>query len=228
MPEPEDTRQNPEPSDQPPGGQWQFPDTTAQPAPWPPTPPAAQPGAERPPTPPTAQPGAEWPATPPGGQPRAEWPATPPGGQPAVGYGGTWGQAPGVPTMGTAAPPPLARPRRGATILLATATAVFLIAAAVLGALYLSERSAHNRTQQQVTTHRIQLDGLQDELDSTKGKLTSAEQAKREQESRAADLETRNAELQKCADGAGEFFAAVKADDQARGERAIANMVDTC
>jgi Tfp pilus assembly protein PilN len=116
---------------------------------------------------------------------------------------------------------PASRQRRGLTIVLAVAAVAFLIAAGALGALYLAERTAHDRTQEQVTTHQTHIDGLQKELDSTKGKLTSAEQATREQESR-------NAEPQKCADAAGEFFAALEANDEDRGKQAVTVMLSAC
>jgi Skp family chaperone for outer membrane proteins len=173
---------------EPSGGQWQFPHHAAQPP---------------------------QPATQPGAQPSGEWPPT----QPVGGYSGGWGQPPGAPPMSTAGPPPAVKPRRRvATILLAVATAVFLVAAGALGALYLNERSAHDRTQE---SSRSQIDGLQKELDSTKGKLTSAEQAKREQEGRSADL-------QKCKDAVNEFTDSVDANDEERGKQAYLAILTAC
>jgi hypothetical protein len=159
-------------------------------------------------------------------------PVAPLGGQPAAGTVHRWPQP-----IATEPPPSQYQPqphpqlrsrRRIGTTLLAITTVLSFIAATTFGTLYVTERMAHNRSRGTLATQQSQLDGAQRELDSSKSELTAAEQARRDQDSRNAELASRNAQLQKCVDATAEFFAALQANDQARGDRAIAAMLEGC
>lgn|GEM_PF-3998900 len=110
-------------------------------------------------------------------------------------------------------------------MLLGIATTVFVIATAVFGTLYLVERSAHDRTRQETSS---QLQGVQRELASIEGKLTSSQHTEDFQRDRIADLETRNAEMKDCVDATGALFEAIEAQDEARFDTAIRIMFQAC
>jgi hypothetical protein len=127
---------------------------------------------------------------------------------------------------GAAGYPGPGQPRRSrGGLLLGLAITVFVIAAAVFGTLYLTERSSHDRTRQESAS---QLAGMQRELASLKGKLNSSEQNEDYQRDRIADLESRNAAFKECVDATGELFAALDAEDQQKFERALRLLVQAC
>jgi cob(I)alamin adenosyltransferase len=106
--------------------------------------------------------------------------------------------------------------------------ALFLVVSAVFVTLYVTERSAHNRTQRE---QQSQLERVQQELDSVTSKFNAGQQNERYQQGRIATLEERSANLQKCADATGTFFAALDVDDETRDEKidkAITAMFDAC
>jgi hypothetical protein len=159
-------------------------------------------------------------------------PIAPLGGLPAAGTAHGWPQPIATeppPSQHQPRPqPPLRSRRRIGTTLLAITTVLSFTAAATFGTLYATDRMAHQHTRNTLTTQQSRLDSMQQELDSTKSELTAAVQAKRDQDSRNAELASRNAQLQKCVDATGEFFAALQANDQARGDRAITAMLEGC
>jgi hypothetical protein len=156
------------------------------------------------------------------------WPIMPQGVPPAADPAHGWPQSIVTEPLPVQPQPQLRPRRRAGTTLLTIIAALSFIAAAAFGTLYATERLAHNRTRDTLSTQQSQLDGAQRELSSIKGELTAAEQARRDQDNRNAELASRNAQLQKCVDATGEFFAALQANDQARGDRAIAEMLEGC
>lgn len=162
-----------------------------------------------------------WLVPPPVGQPAQVLGAHPSGAYPP----GAWDASPG-PSFAPGGPAALAPQRKVGIPLLAAALAVFLVVSAVFIALYITEHSAHNRTQ-----HDRQ--GVQQELESTTSKLNTVQQNERDQQNRIADLEHRNADLKNCADAAHAFFDALylSLDDQSRDNKinqAIEHMFVAC
>lgn len=139
---------------------------------------------------------------------RSSTPPVPPAGQPTSGYG-PLAATPDAPTMGVAGPQPPAKPRRNTTtILFGVGTVVFLVAAVALGMLYLSERSAHSRTQMQVTANQNQIEKLQKDFDSTKAELKDADSKLADLRKQYDELQNRNTGLQKCANATDNLYDA--------------------
>lgn len=161
-------------------------------------------------------------------------PTQPAPGTAAVAPAGGWGLPPGgqLPPPGIGALPPQlgaggypgpGRPRRSrGGLLLGLATTIFVVAAAVFGTLYLTERSSHDRTRQESAS---QLAGVQRELATIKGKLSSSEQNEDYQRDRIADLENRNTALKECVDAVGKLL---EAENQEEFDDALRLLVKAC
>jgi hypothetical protein len=201
-------------------------------------PPTAAPSLPPQPVPPVSYaPGSAAVLAPPPGYP-GESPATtamPAGyGQPvsAPGYPAS---APGYPVPGPAyavsgmampgVPAASARPRRTAVIVLASLMALFLVAAGVLGGLYITKNNAY---QQQVRTvaarnatvdsQKKQIDDLQQQLKSTQDKLTDATQKATGTQNQVDELTHEKQVISQCLDLLGQAAAAAN-----RGDRSTAN-----
>ncbi|WP_018348436.1 hypothetical protein [Longispora albida] len=123
-------------------------------------------------------------------------------------------------TMPQQAVPQQSQRRRGG-MGFAIAAAVFLVLALIFVPLFLSERSAHEKTRAQVAAKEKSLSDTSKSLEEQKGKVTQLEKDKQAQ---ATELE----ELRKCKQAAKDSIAGVAAKDDPKTKDAIDRMFKHC
>lgn len=115
-----------------------------------------------------------------------------------------------------AAQPPA---RKGtSTVVLAVLAAVFLLAAGAMSVLYVLDTRAADKT---VAGQKAQIASLNDEVSKTKADLDKANK----------DLSAAKADAEKgaaCSSAVKDFFAALRANDDAKGEAAVLKMASAC